>query len=104
MRLSSRILRSGAGRVSSIGLFWKKASQAGLLGATVPPDYGGAGGDRVFDVIIAYEQARAGDSGWGWGVHNACTHCILAFGTEEQKTRWLPGLVSGVDAIRKRSA
>lgn len=75
--------------------FWKKASQADLLGATVPPQYGGAGGDRIFDVIIAYEQALTGDSGWGWGVHNVCTHYILAFGTEEQKSRWLPGLVSG---------
>ncbi len=75
--------------------FWKKASEAGLLGAAIPARYGGFGGDRIFDVITAYEQARAGDSGWGWGVHNICTHYVLAFGTEEQKKRWLPGLVSG---------
>ncbi len=74
---------------------WLKAGAAGFLGAAIPEQYGGAGGTAAGDVIIAYEQARAGDSGWAWGVHNICTHYILGYGTEEQKMRWLPGLVSG---------
>ncbi len=74
---------------------WLKAGNAGFLGASVPVEYGGSGGTAAFDVVIAYEQARAGDSGWAWGVHNICTHYILGYGTEEQKTRWLPGLASG---------
>jgi len=75
--------------------FWYKAGEAGLLGASAPEELGGAGGDHSFDAIIGYEQARAGDSGWGFGVHNICMHYIIAYANEEQKARWLPGLISG---------
>lgn len=75
--------------------FWIKAGQAGLLGATVSTDYGGSGGPRSFDAVIAREHGRTGDPSWGFGVHNFVTHYIQSYGTEPQKHRWLPGLVSG---------
>ena len=75
--------------------FWLKAGEAGLLGATIPEQYGGSGAARSFDAVTFLEQGRAGDSGWGFGVHNIVTHYLLAYGTEAQKQRWLPGLASG---------
>ena len=75
--------------------FWRKAGAAGLLGAAVPEQYGGSGGTLAHDAVISYEQARAGDSGWGFGVLNIVTHYILAYGTEKQKSKWLPGFVTG---------
>jgi acyl-CoA dehydrogenase len=75
--------------------FWLKAGEAGLLGATIPEEYGGSGAARSFDAVTFLEQGRAGDSGWGFGVHNIVTHYLLAYGTEAQKKRWLPGLANG---------
>ena len=74
---------------------WLKAGEAGLLGATIPEEYGGSGAARSFDAVTFLEQGRAGDSGWGFGVHNIVTHYLLAYGTEAQKKRWLAGLASG---------
>ena len=75
--------------------FWYKAGEAGLLGASAPVEFGGAGVDQSFDALTTYEQARSGDAGWGFGVHNICLHYVVAFGNEDQKARWLPGLISG---------
>ncbi len=75
--------------------FWYKAGEAGLLGASAPVEFGGAGVDQSFDALTTYEQARSGDAGWGFGVHNICLHYVVAYGNEEQKARWLPGLISG---------
>ncbi len=75
--------------------FWLKAGAAGLLGATIPEAYGGAGGTLAHDAVICLEHARTADSGWGWGVHNICTHYVVAYGSDEQKRRWLPKLASG---------
>jgi acyl-CoA dehydrogenase len=75
--------------------FWLKAGAAGLLGATIPEAYGGAGGTLAHDAVICLEHARTADSGWGWGVHNICTHYISVYGSSEQRARWLPKLASG---------
>lgn len=74
---------------------WKKAGELGILGATFPEEHGGLGLSRHFDAVTFLEQTRAGDSGWGVSVHNIAAHYITAFGTDEQKARWLPGLASG---------
>ncbi len=74
---------------------WTQAGAAGLLGGAIATDYGGAGGGIGFDAITAYEQAARGDSGWGFSIQSIVMHYIAGFGTEEQKQRWLPGLVSG---------
>jgi len=64
--------------------FWHKAGDAGLLGASVPEQWGGAGGNFAHDAVILTEQARTGDTSWGFSVHNITTHYLLTFGTEEQ--------------------
>ena len=75
--------------------FWLKAGSAGLLGASAPTEFGGAGVDQSFDAMTIYEQARVGDAGWGFGVHNICMHYILGYGNDQQRSRWLPGLIAG---------
>lgn len=75
--------------------FWKKSAEIGILGATIPEEFGGLGLSRHFDAVTFLEQAKIGDSGWGFSVHNIATHYITAFGTEQQKEKWLPDLASG---------
>ncbi len=75
--------------------FWHQVGDAGILGASIPVHYGGAGGDLVFDAITAYEQARCGDSGWGFAIQSIVIQYVQAFATEEQQARWLPRLASG---------
>jgi acyl-CoA dehydrogenase len=78
---------------------WRKAGAAGLLCASIPEAYGGGGGTRAHDIVIAEEIDRAGLAGGfgaGNGVHSTIVaHYILTYGSEEQKQRWLPGMASG---------
>ncbi|PTB21770.1 acyl-CoA dehydrogenase [Trinickia symbiotica] len=75
---------------------WEAAGRAGLLGCSIPEEYGGAGGDHLFDFVLVEELARAGVTGPGFAVHNEMVMpYILAFGTEEQKRHWLPKMVRG---------
>ena len=75
--------------------FWRKAGEAGLMGGSIPEEHGGVGGDYGFDAVLLYEQTRRGDMGWGYGIQSIVAHYITAYGSDEQKARWLPGLVSG---------
>ena len=75
--------------------FWRKAGDLGILGATIPEEYGGLGLSRHFDAVTFLEQAKVGDSGWGFSVHNIATHYINAYATEQQKQQWMPKLASG---------
>jgi alkylation response protein AidB-like acyl-CoA dehydrogenase len=76
---------------------WLKAGAAGLLCFDVDEEYGGAGAkDFRYNVVLAEEITRAGASGVGFPVHNdVIVPYISALATDEQKRRWLPGLVSG---------
>lgn len=75
---------------------WIKAGEMGILCASIPEEYGGAGGTFAHDAVIARELIRAGISGFNVGVHSVIlAHYILSYGTEEQKMRWLPKMVSG---------
>jgi alkylation response protein AidB-like acyl-CoA dehydrogenase len=75
---------------------WLKAGAAGLLCCTVPEAYGGAGADYLFDVIVFEEMARSGFTGPGFMIHcDLVATYIASFGTEAQKKRWLPKMVSG---------
>ncbi|MBE7324145.1 acyl-CoA dehydrogenase family protein [Nocardioides sp. Y6] len=76
---------------------WRKAGDAGLLCLDVPEEYGGAGvRDFRYTAVLAEEIIRCGASGLGFGLHSdIIVPYITALGTEEQKQRWLPGLVSG---------
>ncbi|MCB9682891.1 MAG: acyl-CoA dehydrogenase [Alphaproteobacteria bacterium] len=71
--------------------------ELGLLGATISPDYGGAGVNYVCYGLIAREVERV-DSGYrsAMSVQSSLVmHPISTWGTEEQKRRFLPGLASG---------
>ncbi len=76
---------------------WTKAGEAGLLCFDVDEEYGGAGvKDFRYNTVVAEEMARVGASGPGFPVHSdIIVPYISALGTDEQKRRWLPGLVSG---------
>ncbi|ORA79967.1 acyl-CoA dehydrogenase family protein [Mycobacterium malmoense] len=76
--------------------FWLAAGRLGLLCASIPEEYGGGGGTLAHDFAIFEAQARCGDSGFGNQVHSGLVaHYLLAYGTEEQKRRWLPTMASG---------
>jgi acyl-CoA dehydrogenase len=76
--------------------FWTNAGQQGLLGVSVPQEYGGAGGDFRHDVILIDQVARRDISGFAVSLHNGIvTPYVVTHGSEEQKRRWLPRLCNG---------
>jgi len=74
----------------------KAIKAAGLSGVWIPKEYGGAGG-TVLDLCLVVEQfSRAcGGMGVAYAVNALGSFPILLGGTEEQKSRWLPGIASG---------
>jgi isovaleryl-CoA dehydrogenase len=69
----------------------------GILGVTVPPEYGGAGADLLSGVLVIEQLARVSASvALSYGAHaNLCVHNLYTNGTEEQRRAYLPGLCSG---------
>ena len=75
---------------------WTKAGKAGLLCASMPEEYGGAGGTFAHEAVIDREYALAGFDTFGATLHSGIVApYILRYGTEEQKRRWLPKLATG---------
>ncbi|MBO3743797.1 acyl-CoA dehydrogenase family protein [Actinoplanes flavus] len=75
---------------------YRRAGELGLLGLSVPEEYGGGGGDFTHEAVLLHEQTLAGEGSLGIAVHSGIvTGYLVEYGTEEQKRRWLPGLVSG---------
>lgn len=76
---------------------WGKMGDMGLLGITVEDEYGGAGMGYLEHCVAMEEISRASASvGLSYGAHsNLCVNQIRRNGTEEQKRRYLPKLVSG---------
>ncbi len=76
---------------------WQRAGAQGLLCFDVDEQYGGLGiKDFRYSMVIAEEISKVGASGLGFPVHtDIIVPYISSLGTEEQKQRWLPGLVSG---------
>ena len=76
--------------------FWNKLGDVGLLGLDLPEEYGGAGGDFGMSAVVAEELALAQDTASGWAVHSPIVaHYINTYGNDEQKQRWMPGIISG---------
>jgi alkylation response protein AidB-like acyl-CoA dehydrogenase len=74
-----------------------KLAELGLMGACVPEEYGGAGVDFLSYILVLEELSRA-DAGVGVtvAVHtSAVTLPLLAYGTDEQKSRFVPPLARG---------
>ena len=94
-------LKPIAGDVDRDNLFpaalWREMGDLGLLGITVPEEFGGAGMGYLAHVIAIEEIARASASvSLSYGAHsNLCVNQIKLNGTEAQKRKYLPGLVSG---------
>ncbi|MET7749152.1 acyl-CoA dehydrogenase family protein [Micromonospora sp. NPDC005367] len=75
---------------------YRRAGELGLLGLSVPGQYGGGGGDFTHEAVLLQEQTYAGEASLGLAVHSGIvTGYVVAYGSEEQKRRWLPGLCSG---------
>jgi acyl-CoA dehydrogenase len=75
---------------------WTKAGAAGLLCASMPEEYGGAGGTFAHEAVIDREYSLAGFDTFGASLHSGIVApYILRYGTEEQKRRWLPKLATG---------
>jgi acyl-CoA dehydrogenase len=75
---------------------WKKIGEQGFLCTAVPEEYGGAGGDFLYSVIVAEEMARTNFSGLTAPLHSdIIVPYIVAFGSEAHKKKYLPGCVSG---------
>ncbi|PTW49846.1 isovaleryl-CoA dehydrogenase [Rhodovulum kholense] len=76
---------------------WREMGDLGLLGITVPEEYGGAGMSYLAHTIAVEEIARASASvSLSYGAHsNLCVNQIKLNGTDAQKRKYLPGLISG---------
>lgn len=75
---------------------WNKAGENGFLCTSMPEAYGGADADKLYSVIQMEELARAGTSGIGYSLHSEIVApYILHYGTEAQKSHYLPKLASG---------
>jgi isovaleryl-CoA dehydrogenase len=76
---------------------WPEMGEMGLLGMTVPEEYGGLGFGYLEHVIAMEEISRAsGSIGLSYGAHsNLCVNQLRRYGTDAQKRRYLPRLVSG---------
>jgi acyl-CoA dehydrogenase len=85
-----------AGRIPRA--FWRRLGELGLLGLEFPTEYGGAGGDFLSSVVLGEEMARCGSGGVAFSVlvhTDMSSPWLTRYGTDAQKRRYLPGIVSG---------
>lgn len=76
--------------------FWEKLGEQGFLCPDIDERYGGSGVDWGFSVVINEELERVGSGLVGVGLHSdIVVPYINAYGTEEQKKRWLPKCTTG---------
>ncbi len=75
---------------------WQLAGRNGLLCCWLPEEYGGPGGDLLFDLIVCEELGRIGATGPGWPLHSVIVAPYIAHhGTPRLKQQVLPQMVSG---------
>jgi len=78
--------------------FWRRLGELGLLGLEFPAEYGGAGGDFLSSVVLGEEMARCRSGGVAFSVlvhTDMSSPWLTRYGTDAQKRRYLPGIVSG---------
>jgi len=74
----------------------KKSAELGLLGVDVPEAYGGLGLDKATSLVVSEKLARAASFGATFGAHaNLTIVPLMLFGTDAQKKKYLPRLLSG---------
>src|SRR5213075_2586721 len=73
---------------------WTKAGGTGMLLPDLPEAYGGGGGTFAHAAVVLEELAHAGVH-FGSGIQSIVAHYVLAYGSEEQKCRWLPIMARG---------
>ncbi|MDQ3209852.1 MAG: acyl-CoA dehydrogenase family protein [Actinomycetota bacterium] len=76
---------------------WPRLGELGVMGPTVPEADGGSGLGFLEHLVIVEEVSRASASmGMSYAAHsNLCVHNLWANGTEQQRARWLPKLLTG---------
>jgi acyl-CoA dehydrogenase len=78
--------------------FWRRMGELGFLGLDFPADYGGAGADFVANVVLGEEMARCRSGGVAFSVlvhTDMSSPWLVRYGTDAQKRKYLPGIVSG---------
>jgi len=77
--------------------FYRRLGSLGLLGMWVPEEFGGGGADSYAYAVVLAEEIAAAGVGFGCALPHATLilRYLTAFGTDEQKRRWLPGVASG---------
>ena len=75
---------------------WSRAGAAGFLCPSMPEQYGGAGADLLYSVVLIEEQTRIGATGLGFGLHSEIVApYILHYGSEALQSKYLPQMASG---------
>ncbi|WP_245610605.1 acyl-CoA dehydrogenase family protein [Xenophilus azovorans] len=75
---------------------WREAGAVGMLCCTVDEQWGGAGADYLYTVVALEEMAYAHAPGPGFAIHSEMASPYVSnFGSDAQKARWLPRLVTG---------
>lgn len=75
---------------------WLRAGEKGLLCLTAPEPFGGAGGDFGHSAVLIEELARVNATAVGFTTHSdIAVPYLVNYGSEDQKARWLPKLISG---------
>jgi len=75
---------------------WRRVGEEGFLGANAPEEYGGAGADFLFDVVLIEEMARIRAHAMMLSLHSdICMPYLKIYANEDQKRRYLTGAISG---------
>lgn len=75
---------------------WLKAGKNGFLCLSMPEQYGGAGADKIYGMVLIEEQARANNSSLGFGLHSEIVApYLLNYGNDRLKQKYLPKMASG---------
>lgn len=75
---------------------WKNLGEQGFLCPWLPEEYGGSGANFLYSVMLMEELAAAHCNGFAISLHSdIVVPYLFSYGTDEQKSRWLPGCASG---------